>query len=342
MERLRPLGEVGVAIPTIYLNDLNAILLRSPADSGAPATSQRVLAQLRSAATREGFFYLAGWDAAYLEGILGATRRFFELSQADKHAIALSRQRHFRGYSCLGQEITGGIRDHKEVLDLGPEGYARLNESAGFAYDVLRGPNQWPQAQPELAKIFTIYMNKLQVVGWRLLQALGQALALSFETVASAAQQDPFYLLRLIHYPSVPQSAASKAGGEGTGAGPGQGVGAHTDFGFLVMLLQDDVGGLEVCSQQGTWLPVPPMPGALVVNFGDVMAAFTGGLVRATPHRVHSPSGDRSRFSVPFFLEPDLAAKIAAPGSDRSEISYGEHILAAFERSFPSSGIAAT
>ena len=69
-------------------------------------------------------------------------------------------------------------------------------------------------------------------------------------------------LCRSHHYPPTPKDAAGRT----------RGVGAHTDFGALTLLLQDDVGGLEVLHKKtGTWHPVPPVQGAYVCNIGDLM-----------------------------------------------------------------------
>lgn len=56
------------------------------------------------------------------------------------------------------------------------------------------------------------------------------------------------------------------------------GVGRHSDMGILTVLLQDDIGGLYVKTEEemdgkkkGDWLEIPPVPGALVINVGDTL-----------------------------------------------------------------------
>lgn len=51
------------------------------------------------------------------------------------------------------------------------------------------------------------------------------------------------------------------------------GLSKHTDFSFLTVLLQDNIGGLQVLRDQ-TWIDVPPVPGALVVNIGDLLQVW--------------------------------------------------------------------
>lgn len=85
--------------------------------------------------------------------------------------------------------------------------------------------------------------------------------------------------------------------------GEGQGVGPHKDSsGWLTFLYQvGNEEGLEILDGNGTWIQAKPVPGTLVVNFGNAFEAATEGAVRATVHRVIAPSL-RDRYSIPFFM----------------------------------------
>src|SRR6185436_18854490 len=72
--------------------------------------------------------------------------------------------------------------------------------------------------------------------------------------------------------------------------------------GFVTLLAQDGVEGLQALHHAGEWIDVPPVDGTLAVNFGKLLERWTGGLVQETRHRVISPG--RTRFSIPFFYEP--------------------------------------
>ena len=65
-----------------------------------------------------------------------------------------------------------------------------------------------------------------------------------------------------------------------------EGVGAHKDYGWLALLLQDDLGGLQVEATDGSWIDAVPAPGAFVFNIGEMLEVATQGYLRATRHRV--------------------------------------------------------
>ncbi len=83
----------------------------------------------------------------------------------------------------------------------------------------------------------------------------------------------------------------------------------HTDSGFVTVLAQDGVDGLQARSAGGGWIDVPPLERALVVNFGQVLERWCGVRIRATEHRVVGSQFER--FSVPFFYEARADAIIA-------------------------------
>jgi isopenicillin N synthase-like dioxygenase len=106
-------------------------------------------------------------------------------------------------------------------------------------------------------------------------------------------------------------------------------VGApHTDSGFVTLLAQDGVAGLQARSLNGGWIDVPPLEGTLVMNFGQVLEHWSARRIRATEHRVLG--SDVERYSIPFFYEARADAMIAPlpiDSPDRFEtFEYGDFL----------------
>ncbi|XP_042477798.1 scopoletin 8-hydroxylase-like [Macadamia integrifolia] len=95
------------------------------------------------------------------------------------------------------------------------------------------------------------------------------------------------------------------------------GAGRHSDMGTLTVLLQDGVGGLYVkmkdgidAENEGKWVQIPPIPGALVINVGDSLQILSNGRYMSAEHRVRTTSTE-SRVSCPIFFNPQATVKIA-------------------------------
>ncbi|MGW7046658.1 isopenicillin N synthase family dioxygenase [Streptomyces avermitilis] len=271
----------------------------SAADRG-PQARALLHAQLHSAAHDVGFFQLVGHGVTQAETdeLLRAMHAFFALPEADRLAIDNVNSPHFRGYTRTGDERTGGSRDWRDQLDIGAERPVRTPGPGEPAYWWLEGPNQWPAALPELRTAALAWIDRLSAVAQRLLHELLTAIG------APAGFYDPVFgehahpHLKLVRYPGS------------AGDGADQGVGAHKDYGFLTLLLQDQVGGLQVQREDGLFHEVPPLPGAFVVNLGELLEVATNGYLLATNHRVVSPPGATERYSVPFFYNPRLDARV--------------------------------
>ncbi|MET7596473.1 isopenicillin N synthase family dioxygenase [Streptomyces sp. NPDC004082] len=283
-------------------------------------------AQLHSAAHDVGFFQLVGHGVTEAEtsALLGAMRRFFALPEADRLALDNVNSPHFRGYTRTGDERTGGGRDWRDQLDIGPERPARAPAPGEPAYWWLEGPNQWPAALPELRTAALAWIDRLSSVAARLLRELLTAIGAPGDFYEPVFGERAHPHLKLVRYPGS------------AGDGADQGVGAHKDYGFLTLLLQDEVGGLQVQRGDGLFHDVPPIPGAFVVNLGELLEVATNGYLVATNHRVVSPPGATERFSVPFFYNPRLDARVeplpfphaaAAPGvtSDPANPLFAEY-----------------
>lgn len=126
-----------------------------------------------------------------------------------------------------------------------------------------------------------------------------------------------------------------------------RGIGAHTDFGALTLLLQDDIGGLEVLDKlTGIWHPVTPVEGAYVVNIGDLMQRWTNDRYRSTMHRVWSPVSTKPRYSCAFFNDGALDMVIEAiptcvPAGEQPKyapLKVQDHLLRRYRQSYSLGG----
>jgi isopenicillin N synthase-like dioxygenase len=109
----------------------------------------------------------------------------------------------------------------------------------------------------------------------------------------------PITGMRPLYYPPTPITSDAAS----------VGLGAHSDFSWLTLVLQDSVPALEVLNQDGIWVDAPPQPGTFVCNVGQYLERQTNGIFPATVHRVRNKTGGE-RYSLPFFLTPDIDAVV--------------------------------
>ncbi|MDQ0870584.1 isopenicillin N synthase-like dioxygenase [Arthrobacter sp. V1I9] len=282
------------AIPVLDLG-------RARQDDGS--FSPHFIEQLRYATHNVGFFQITGYGAApgQPERLLDLIRRFFALPLNERMKLDNRLSPHFRGYTRMGTEVTQGRADAREQIDYSPEREPVTDYPADKPYWLLQGPNLWPgDSFPELKPAAMEWAELMSAVGMELLRAIAVSLKLPENYFDEPFQGSPAWMGKLVHY----------VGGVVEAAGD-QGVGSHADYGFVTLLLQDDVGGLEVLPPGATgWAPVEPIPGALVVNLGEMLEVATEGYLVATIHRVQAPPPGVDRYSVPFFWSPRLDAVI--------------------------------
>ncbi|MGE3286850.1 MAG: isopenicillin N synthase family dioxygenase [Pseudonocardia sp.] len=303
----------------------------------------RFLEQLRSALHEVGFCQLTHFGAApgQADELMELTRRFFALPERERLALDNRRSPHFRGYTRLGHEITAGRPDAREQLDFAPEQPPVPRERWDAPYRLLEGPNQWPDAAlPQLRPAVLGWAESLSRAATELTRAIAASLGLP-RTHFDAVFDRPHWFGKLIRYV-----------GRASDGADAQGVGPHADWGFLTLLLQDGTGGLQALpSRTGEWVDVPPHPGALVVNVGEMLEVATHGYLVSTVHRVLPCEPGSTRQSIGFFwsprleavldpvpLTPELAAH--APGITESEHNallprFGDNALKGWFRSHP-------
>ena len=242
-----------------------------------------------------------------LAKMLDDAHAFFDLPQATKSAIAIEHSRHFRGYSEMKNE-----RDWREQLHLGAEREVLGNEPPFLQ---LEGPNLWPPDLDWRDRILR-YLADVADIGKEVLANICSGLEIERNSFADKPGLDPYLVMKLICY--HPQLEIDK---------PRPGVAAHVDFSWITLTLEDNTGGLEIRVPEGGWIAVEPEAGTLLVHAGEILAFATQGRFCATPHRVVNRLSDRSRVSLPIFLNPSLQTIVTPiPGARAHRTLDASHV----------------
>ncbi len=239
-----------------------------------------------------GFFYLVdhGIEQEFFDRYFSLMASFFALPEDVKATIDKRQSPHFRGWERVGAELTNNRPDFREQLDVSTENPA-YGPDVDPPYLRLDGPNQWlpDEILPGFHAIVSQFFERLSDVANQLMSAMSLGLGLGVNHLQDLFGERPLSFAKLISYPPTPYGQA--------------GVNAHHDAGFLTLLVQHGVGGLQAQNPQGEWIDVTPRSGALVVNLGEMLQAITGNYFVATSHRVIARD---ARLSSAYFHGPDL------------------------------------
>ncbi len=240
----------------------------------------------------------------------GTAHDFFDLPPEMKQRARAPYEGYPYGY--LGPELEALARsrgqesppDLKESFNGGPLTVPKdMNDPDALAFCYAK--TIWPADSEAFIAAWQTYYRSMEDLAARIMRVFAVALDLPdrfFDSYIDA----PISALRALNYPE--QTEPPK---------PGQlRAGAHTDYGSLTILLpQPGSRGLEITSPQGEWVAVPPIPGAFVINIGDLMARWTNDRWVSTLHRVVNPpvqdGGLHRRQSFAFFHQPNWHAEIA-------------------------------
>lgn len=112
------------------------------------------------------------------------------------------------------------------------------------------------------------------------------------------------------------------------------GTAAHTDPGVLTVLLQNEIGGLQVKygpgEEEANWVDVEPVPGALVINIGDILQIMSNDEYKSVEHRVLANPFHEPRISVAVLFNPGVSENMYGPLSPEKPPVYQQFTLADF------------
>jgi len=314
-----------IEIPTI---DVSALF------AGTPGARERTDRAIMAAAAAFGFFAAGGFPIELAIGpeCRGALLRIFDLP--DGEIRRLWRQRFdpshgnvYRGWFPLQR----GFLTSKEGIDMGADlahGFCVVRDD-----DPLREATPLPpeHALPGWRATAAAYYRGMEFVGRALMRSIARGLGLE-EHYFDATFERGLSTLRVIRYPPRTdiEDAAASPGFWVEHRGTRRHItGApHVDSGFLTLLAQDGVAGLQTRHVSGEWLDVPPAGNLLAVNFGGLLERWSGGRIKATLHRVVGEGVERK--SIPFFYEARADAEIrplpSEPPDSFEPFFYGDYL----------------
>jgi len=288
---------------------------------------ESVARQLHAASQHLGFIYISGHGIPEecISGIRKLAFDFFRSSSSNKDEVAVSSSH--RGWLAAG----GAKMGDKQKPDLKESFIWGMQDASGDTVldHPLRGKNQWPGFLPELEPAAMDYFQKAHDVAHHLMRGFAIGLGLDRHFFLKSASR-PLSRASLVYYPAQPPEMGEDQFG----------VGPHTDFGVLTVLCQDAVGGLQVQDINGDWIQAPPIEGTLVVNVADLLARWTDGAYKSTPHRVVNRSG-QERLSLVLAFDPNPETLIDAReifGADHQAgepaITCGDYLDWRFKKAF--------
>ncbi|MGV8987766.1 MAG: isopenicillin N synthase family dioxygenase [Cypionkella sp.] len=256
---------------------------------GNQAEFRHVADEIGRAAREIGFFRICnhGIDPVLIEATYQMAARFFALSDATKRRYYIGLSSNHRGYVPFTEkgDYPDEINRSYEAFDLGLD--LPKDDPDYLAGNRVLGPNVWPELSG-FKEAVTNYYSKISALGRLVCSALELHLGLPSGAMTNQMTK-PVSQLRLLHYVRKNEGTEQKS----------VNMGAHTDYECLT-LLHTRNKGLQVMTQNDSWIDVPVDPAVYVVNIGDMLEAWSNGLLRSTPHRVLNLSPER--FSMPYFV----------------------------------------
>ena len=268
------------------------------------------------AAARVGFFQLTdhGIDAAQIDEAFAMAERFFALEPEIKA------RRPLRPGTNSGWEDRAQVRPSTGTTD--------QKESFQITLPRMAALDLWPtEAElPGFVATMTAFEQANRSVAMQVLSCIADRLG--FEREFFAARHDPTApgyqsTLRLLHYFPVAEADASLWR-----------AGAHTDYDCLTLLHQRaGQHGLQVCPGAAAdayeWTSVPPDPGVITCNIGDMLMRWSDDRLRSTLHRVRMPGPTEDlgpRYSLAFFAQADRDAVIQGPAGTYPPITAHDYL----------------
>ena len=310
-----------IPIESIPIIDIGALV------KCEPEAESKTADEIAKAANQVGFFYVKnhGISQKLIDDAFAISRRFFVADTEAKNLVKVSPKKrgYIEPYTGIMQNST--TKDFRETFLWGREFDDKtLSELENIP---LLGPNQWPNFLPEMKNVLNEYFEACVSVGRRILRSF--AIAMDIEREYFTTHFDRCIARgSSLFYPPQPVELGEEQFG----------IGAHTDWGVLTLLYQDNVGGLQVRSGDGDWVTAHPIPGTFVVNVGDCLEQWTNRRLLSNQHRVVN-SSDRTRQAIAMFVDPNFDTPIipvVKPGESTNfkPTTCGERVMESFKKAY--------
>jgi len=284
-----------IAAETDIASQVPIIDIASLLSDAHSADANKAIQAIAGACQTWGFFQVVnhGISDDLIENVWAQTRHLFALPAEQKSRILRSKENPWGFYN---NELTKNQRDKKEVFDFTREGIDPIYSQR----------NRWPVGQEAFKTVMMDYYQACTKLSLNLLKAFCLGLNLPAEYMHTNFVDHHTGFVRLNYYPVRDPLTDSTVNHQPQAD---LGVHHHTDAGALTVLMQDEVGGLQVY-RKGYWHDIPPVPGAMVINTGDMMQVWSNDVYQAAIHRVLAMDAS-DRYSIPFFFNPSAKSQIS-------------------------------
>ncbi|KAI8532874.1 hypothetical protein RHMOL_Rhmol11G0248800 [Rhododendron molle] len=253
---------------------------------------ETLVEEIGDACKNWGFFQVINHGVPFetREKLELASRKFFAQATEEKLKV---RRDEVNPLGYYDTELTKNVRDWKEVFDLAVKNPTVIPTSPEAGDNGLQElVNRWPEYPSEFRVAYEEYAKEMEKLAYKLLELISLSLGLPANRLSRFFNNQTSFS-RLNHYPTCPIPNLAL------------GVGRHKDGGALIILAQDDVGGLQVKRKtDGEWVQVRPTPHAYIVNVGDIIQVWSNERYESVEHRVMVNS-EKERFSMRLSFNPN-------------------------------------
>ncbi|KAI3842723.1 hypothetical protein MKW98_015390 [Papaver atlanticum] len=250
--------------------------------SGESVLADSELEKLHSACQHWGFFQVAnhGISSLVIDKLKSEIHNLFELPLEEKKKI-WQEPGDMEGF---GQQFVVSDEQKLDWLDMF---YITALPIKMRKHQLFAG---LPLQLREALEAYSLGLKNLNMI---LLRKMAKALKMDSDEMEELFS-DCLQRMKMNYYPPCPKSQQVI------------GLSPHSDAGALTFVLQlNETEGLQIL-KDGKWVPVKPIPGALVVNIGDMIEILSNGAYPSIEHRVMvNPTIERLSIATFHSINPD-------------------------------------